>query len=52
MVPPERSYLIRITRNSQVLAAFMARKQKIDTILPRLTALSADHFGTEPDTVT
>ena len=38
--------------NSQALAAFIARKTEIDTILARLTALSADHFGSEPDTVT
>jgi hypothetical protein len=38
--------------NSQALAAFVARKTEIDTILARLTALSADHFGSEPDAVT
>ena len=30
------------------LAAFIARKAEIDTMLARLTALSADHFDTSP----
>lgn len=33
------------------LAGFMARKLEIDSMLQRLTALSADHFGVEPDEV-
>ena len=32
-------------------AAFMARKREIETMLQRLTALSADHFGVDPDEV-
>ena len=38
--------------NSAALAAFIARKAEIDTILAGLTALSADQFGSEPETVT
>jgi hypothetical protein len=33
------------------LAAFMARKLKIDTILQRLTELSANHFDVDPEDV-
>ncbi len=35
-----------------MLAAFITRKTEIDTIMTRLTALGADHFGREPDVVT
>jgi hypothetical protein len=38
--------------NSEALAAFIARKTEIDTILACLTALSSDHFSCEPETVT
>lgn len=31
--------------NTQALDAFLARKAEIDTMLARLTALSADHFN-------
>jgi hypothetical protein len=34
------------------LAAFVARKAEIDTMLARLQALSDDHFGLGPDEVT
>ena len=37
--------------NSEALAAFLAKKAEIDTALARLTALSADHFGTNPASV-
>ncbi len=40
------------TDNNDALAAFIARKTEIDTILERLTALSAEHFNTAPDAVT
>jgi hypothetical protein len=40
------------TDNSDALAAFIARKTEIDTILERLTALSAEHFNAAPDDVT
>ena len=40
------------TDTSTALAAFIARKTEIDTILARLTALSAEHFNTTPDEVT
>jgi hypothetical protein len=50
---PERSQIMRETKyNSQALAAFMARKAEIDTILDRLTALNSDHFSRAPDRVT
>jgi len=42
----------QLSDNSAALAAFIARKIEIDTILVRLTALSADHFASEPETVT
>lgn len=38
--------------NSQALAAFVARKADIDTVLARLIALSSDHFSRAPDRVT
>lgn len=37
--------------NSAALAAFIAKKAEIDTALARLTALSADHFDADPDTL-
>ena len=37
--------------NSKALAAFIAKKAEIDTMLARLVALSADHFNTNPDTL-
>jgi hypothetical protein len=37
---------------STALAAFIARKGEIDTILARLTVLSGEHFDTAPDDVT
>jgi hypothetical protein len=41
----------REKKTGKALAAFIARKSEIDTILARLTALSSDHFSREPDTV-
>ena len=38
--------------NSDALAAFIVRGTEIDTILTRLTALSADHFKYTPDAIT
>jgi hypothetical protein len=38
--------------NAAALAAFIAHKAEIDTILARLTALSSDHFGPGKDSVT
>jgi hypothetical protein len=38
--------------NSGALAAFIARKAKIDTILARLAGLSTDHFNRTPVDVT
>lgn len=37
--------------NTQALDAFLARKAEIDTMLARLTALSADHFNVAPDDI-
>ena len=39
----------RPTDNSEALAAFIARKTEIDTMLDRLKALSDEHF--DPDTL-
>jgi hypothetical protein len=41
----------KIPANSEALTAFIARKTEIDTILARLTALSAEHFNCSSDTV-
>jgi hypothetical protein len=38
--------------NAAAVAAFIATKIEIDRILARLTALSSDHVGREPDAVT
>ena len=38
-------------RRDEALDAFIARKGEIDAMLRRLTKLSADHFGVEPDDV-
>ena len=37
--------------NSAALAAFIARKNEIDTILGRLATLSVNHFNRAPDDV-
>ena len=37
------------SNKENALAAFIATKVEIDTMLARLTALSADHFETNPD---
>ena len=37
--------------NSAAVAAFIAKKGEIDTMLDRLQDLSADHFDTDPDTI-
>src|SRR5690348_5474647 len=39
-------------KNTDTLAAFIARKAEIDTILARLAALSAEHFSCTPDEIT
>ena len=39
------------SNREQALVAFMAKKAEIDAMLARLTALSADHFETCPETV-
>ena len=41
----------RATDNSKALDAFLAAKIEIDTMLERLTTLSADHFDAHPDEV-
>ncbi|MDP5308669.1 MAG: hypothetical protein ACU0DD_13800 [Paracoccus sp. (in: a-proteobacteria)] len=37
--------------NDAALAAFIAKKAEIDAMLARLQALSANHFGTDPEQV-
>lgn len=37
--------------NSEAVAAFLAKKAEIDTMLARLANLSADHFNTDPETL-
>ena len=37
--------------NDKALAAFMARKAEIDTMLARLQALSDEHFEANPDDI-
>ena len=37
--------------DSEAVEAFLAKKAEIDTMLARLTALSAEHFKTEPETL-
>jgi hypothetical protein len=37
--------------NSKALAAFMARKAEIDTMLARLQGLSDEHFNANPDEI-
>ena len=41
----------RVPDNSDALNAFLAAKAEIDTMLARLTALSAEHFGINPDEI-
>lgn len=41
----------RHTDNSKALAAFIARKAEIETMLERIAALSADHFEVSPEDV-
>ena len=41
----------RIRDNSEALASFLAKKANIDTALARLTALSANHFDADPDSL-
>jgi hypothetical protein len=44
--------LTRATRNqARSLDAFMARHAAVATLLERLTAASADHFGADPERV-
>ncbi len=38
--------------NEAALAAFMAGKTEIDTLLARIAAASEDHFGTNPERAT
>ena len=41
----------RTPDNSKAIEAFLAAKAEIDTMLERLAALSADHFGASPDEI-
>jgi hypothetical protein len=47
-----RSQKLIIRSNEDALAAFESRKAEIDTMLVRLQALGADHFGYSPDEIT
>jgi len=42
----------RPNANETALQAFIARKTEIDAMLARLTQLSDDHFGADPDAIT
>ena len=42
----------RATDNTKALNAFLAAKAEIDTMLERLTSLSAEHFAIGPDEIT
>ena len=39
------------SNQGQALAAFIAKKAEIDTMLVRLMALSAEHFDTNPEEI-
>jgi hypothetical protein len=41
----------RHKNNSEAVEAFLAKKAEIDTMLARLTALSTEHFNTDPETL-
>ncbi|MBX9740500.1 MAG: hypothetical protein K2X62_10520 [Beijerinckiaceae bacterium] len=41
----------RATDNSKAVAAFIAKKDEIDAMLARLTALSEDHFDVDVETL-
>ena len=43
--------VLKEKRNSEAIEAFLVKKAEIDTMLNRLTALSAEHFNTEPGTL-
>lgn len=40
-----------MTTQRTALDAFIARKAEIDAMIARLQALSADHFGADPDAI-
>ena len=47
----ERVEVGRVHSHREALDSFIAGKREIDAMLQRLTELSADHFGIEPDQV-
>jgi hypothetical protein len=52
MDPATEAIMLRKPKdNSEALAAFLAKKAEIDTALARLTALSANHFDADPDSL-
>jgi hypothetical protein len=56
LMPPERckrtdAMTSRTRSNDKALAAFMARKAEIDTMLARLQALSDEHFEANPEDI-
>jgi hypothetical protein len=44
--------MARTRDNSAAVAAFIEKKDEIDTMLGRLQQLSADHFNADPDRIT
>ena len=42
----------KTTNQEKAIATFVVRKTEIDAMLARLTALSDDHFGVDPEEVT
>ena len=51
MQPRERIRAQRKRNHGEAIDTFIAKKCEIDAMLQRLTALSADHFGVEPEEV-
>ena len=50
-MPQTTRLAIRPSNQERSLAAFMARKAKVDELLARLQRASEDHFGADPDRV-
>jgi ADP-heptose:LPS heptosyltransferase len=51
MNTPERIEAKTKSNRESALAAFITKKAEIDAMLARLTALSDDHFDTNPDEI-
>lgn len=50
-MPQTTRLAVRASNQERSLAAFMARKAKVDELLARLQRASEDHFGADPDRV-